>query len=136
VGIKDRINRAVKQREPFRPFAPAALEDQAPKWFVDAPNDMTPFMTTVCTVPENRQAALAAVNHGGTARVQTVTKERAPALAEVLTHLATKTDVPVVLLTSLNGPGEPIVATGDDAIGFFLQHPVDSMVIDDLLLTK
>ena len=72
----------VKQREPFRPFAPAVPAEAAADYFPEAPNDMTPFMTTVCPVASRRAAALPSVVHvDGTARVQTVTAASAPDLA-------------------------------------------------------
>lgn len=131
--VRDKLNRVVKQREPFRPFAPAVLADAAAPWF-GAPDDLTPFMTTVRPVsgPD-----LAAVTHvDGTARVQTVTATAAPALHAVLTALAAGGRAPVVLNTSMNGPGEPIVARAADVLGFLLAHPIDGVVIDDALITR
>ena len=130
-NVRERLNVVVKKREPFRPFAPAVLLEHAGAYFEDAPNDMTPFMTTTCPVRD--PARLAAVTHvDGSARVQTVTDTSAPFLAAVLRKLA----IPVALNTSLNGPGEPIVASAVDALGFFCAHPVDTMVIGDLVLER
>jgi carbamoyltransferase len=135
VDTRERINRVIKRREPFRPFAPAVSTLAAPAWFEGAPNDMTPFMTTVCDVRERE--ALAAVTHvDGTARVQTVDAASAPDLAEVLLAFERHASRPVLLNTSLNGAGEPIVSTATDAIAFFLGHAVDAMIVGDLLLER
>ncbi len=137
VAVRERLNRVIKKREPFRPFAPAILESEASAFFEGAPNDMTSFMTTVCPVRvEHREHLVAATHVDGTARVQTVTAASAPLLFAVLAELARLSHDPVVVNTSLNGPGEPIVASGNDALAFFCAHPVDAMVIGDLLLTR
>lgn len=132
-GMRERLNRVVKRREPFRPFAPAALEGEAAELFEGAPNDMTPFMTTVCRVRDEARDRLGAVTHvDGTARAQTVTEASSPELFGLLGALARGGAPPVVLNTSLNGPGEPICASGADALAFFLAHPVDDLVVGDL----
>src|SRR5262249_36489286 len=106
-ATRDRLNRVVKRREPFRPFAPAVLRDRAGQWFGEAENDMAPFMTTVGTVRSDRRAELGAVTHvDGTARVQTVTQTSAPDLFAILERLDSLTGTPVALNTSLNGNGE------------------------------
>ena len=136
-AVRERLNRVIKRREPFRPFAPAVLAERASELFEEAPNDMTPFMTTVCPVRELARGRLAAVTHvDGTARLQTVTHASAPFLHDVLAAVAKMTDTPVVLNTSLNGPGEPIVASATDALGFFMAHPADVMVLGDLMLER
>ncbi|HEY4242248.1 MAG TPA: carbamoyltransferase N-terminal domain-containing protein [Kofleriaceae bacterium] len=131
---RERLNRAIKRREPFRPFAPAVLADRAAEFFGDAPNDMTPFMTTVCPTRDDR---LAAVRHvDGSARVQTVTDASAPELAAVLRALDAATGLPIALNTSFNGAGEPIIANEIDALGFLASHPIDALVLGDLLITR
>jgi carbamoyltransferase len=135
--VRERLNRVIKRREPFRPFAPAVPADRAHEWFLDAPNDLTPFMTTVCRVRDDARPRLAAVTHvDGSARVQTVTATSAPFLDGVLAAVGKGSELPVVLNTSLNGPGEPIVASATDALGFFVSYPVDAMLIGDLLLVR
>jgi carbamoyltransferase len=134
-GVRERLNRVIKKREPFRPFAPAVLASRAADLFDGAPNDMTPFMTTVCPVRDARRADVrAAVHADGSARVQTVSP--GDALAPLLTELARRGLPPVVLNTSLNGPREPIAASATDAIAFFLAHPVDALVVGDALVTR
>ena len=134
---RERLNRAIKRREPFRPFAPAVLAERAAEYFEGAPDHMTPFMTTVCPIASAHRDTLAAVRHvDGTARVQTVTASAAPQLHAILHALAARTGVPIVLNTSFNGAGEPIVGSETDALAFLLSHPIDGLVIDDLLITK
>jgi carbamoyltransferase len=98
---------------------------------------MTPFMTTVRGIRPGREGALGAVRHvDGSARLQTVTEGSAPTLHRVLQEVERHTGVPAVLNTSLNGPGEPIVAGAADALGFFLAHPVDALLLGDLLFER
>jgi carbamoyltransferase len=94
-------------------------------------------MTSVCDVlPQHRQA-LAGVTHAdGTARVQTVGANANSLLFRVLSSLERRTNVPVVLNTSLNGPGEPIVAHATDALGFLSAHAIDGLVIEDCLFRR
>jgi carbamoyltransferase len=135
--MRERINRVVKEREPFRPFAPSVLAERASAYFEHAPSDMTPFMTTVCPVRPERRGELGAVTHvDGSARVQTVTAGSAPVLHALLGHVEAQTGLPVVLNTSLNGRGDPICGSADDALGFFIGHPVDVLVVDDVIIEK
>ena len=132
VSTRERLNRIVKRREPFRPFAPAVTEAAAARYFSDAPNDMTPFMTTVSDVLPEARAALAAVTHvDGTARVQTATPESCALLAEILDQLARESGAPIALNTSLNAAGEPIVAHAADALAFLASHTIDALVIEN-----
>jgi carbamoyltransferase len=131
--VRERLNRAIKRREPFRPFAPAVLDAHAAALFEGAPSDLTPFMTTVCPARE-AHAMPAAVHVDGSARVQTVGP--GGELAPLLEELARRGHPPVVLNTSLNGPREPIAASATDAIGFFLAHPVDALVVGDVVLSR
>jgi carbamoyltransferase len=134
-SVGERLNRIVKEREPFRPFAPAVLAPHASAMFDGAPDDMTPFMTTVCRVrPEAREAMEAAVHVDATARVQTVSDDGE--LAPLLAQLSKRGHPPVVLNTSLNGRREPIAASATDAVAFFLAHPVDALVVGDVIVTR
>lgn len=129
---RDRINRAIKRREPFRPFAPSVLATQAASAFDDAPSELTRFMTTVCRV---RDPALGAVTHeDGTARTHTV--EGDGLLARVLEARLARGEKPIVLNTSLNGRGEPICAGAEDALGFLLSHPIDALYIEDVAIER
>ena len=136
-ATRDRLNKLIKEREPFRPFAPAVLSERTAESFAADPDDMSPFMTTVAPVRPEARDRLGAVTHeDGTARLQTVEASRAPELHAVLTALAALGHDPIVLNTSLNGAGEPIVASGEDALAFWLRHPVDALVIDDLVIER
>lgn len=134
IGIRETLNRAIKERENFRPFAPIVRSEDAARFFDDAPNDMTPQMTTVCTVHEHARAALPAVTHvDGTARVQTVASTDFHLL---LSSMARRTDTPVLLNTSMNGRHEPICSSAEDVIGFMASHRVHAAFVEDLLITK
>ncbi len=137
VEMRERLNRVIKKREPFRPFAPAVRREAAGNWFTEFDNDMTPFMTTTAGVVAGREKDLGAVTHvDGTARVQTVTAESAPDFHVLLGEIEARRGAPLVLNTSLNGNGEPIVASEADALGFFMSHPVDAMLVQDVLFTR
>ncbi|HEU4728363.1 MAG TPA: carbamoyltransferase C-terminal domain-containing protein, partial [Kofleriaceae bacterium] len=136
-GSRERLNRAIKRREPFRPFAPAVLRDRAATYFDGAPSDLTPFMTTVCPIREAHREQLASVRHvDGSARVQTVDPASAPELAGVLAALDRTIGMPIALNTSFNGAGEPIIASEIDALGFLISHPIDALVVGDLVITR
>ena len=135
VEVKERINRVIKRREPFRPFAPMVLEGAAAAYFRAFAPRLAPFMTTVAEVRVEAREKLAAVTHvDGSARVQTVSA--GSLCGEVLTRVGAETGVPVLLNTSLNGQGEPIVATEADAVAFFLAHPVDALIIADVVISR
>jgi carbamoyltransferase len=136
-ATRERLNRLIKEREPFRPFAPAVLSERTSDYFTAGPDDMTPFMTTTARVRDDMVARLGAVTHqDGTARLQTVEARRAPELHAVLTALADRGEDPVVLNTSLNGAGEPIVAAAEDALAFWLRHHVDALILGDLVIER
>lgn len=134
---RERLNRAIKRREPFRPFAPAVLRDRAATYFEGAPSDLTPFMTTVCPIAADHRERLASVRHvDGSARVQTVDETTAPELAAVLGALDRTIGMPIALNTSFNGAGEPIIGNEIDALGFLMSHPIDALVIGELVITR
>jgi carbamoyltransferase len=135
--VRERINRVIKQREEFRPFAPAVSVERASEFFVDSNNDMSPFMTTVCKVRDAHAESLHAVTHiDKSARVQTVSAESAPLLHDILAGVGKHNDMPIVLNTSLNGSGEPIAGTATDVLSFFARHPIDALLIGDLMIER
>lgn len=137
IQVKERLNRAIKRREPFRPFAPAVLAEKSIEWFEGPPDSMTPFMTTVRPVHSHARELLAAVTHvDGSARVQTVTNSSSPALYSILQKLGEQRGLPMVLNTSQNGAGEPIVAVAKDAIAFFMAHGTDGLLVEDVWIEK
>lgn len=128
---KERLNRVVKHREPYRPFAPAVLNEEFSGYFHGAPDHMTPFMTTVRDVRSD--AKLPSVTHrDGTARVQSVAADTP--FGAVLTQLRGRGLPPMVLNTSLNDAGEPIVLSEMDALLFFAQSEVDALIVEDVLV--
>ena len=118
---KDRVN-AIKQRELFRPFAPAVLENHAQEHF-DMPTSTSPYMQFVAKV--RRPDLFPAITHvDGTARVQTVAHNENPTLHALLSRFFDQTGCPMLLNTSLNIKGEPLVNTWDDARRFSEMHNV------------
>ncbi|MEM9190189.1 MAG: carbamoyltransferase N-terminal domain-containing protein [Myxococcota bacterium] len=137
IDTRERINRRVKGREPFRPFAPATIADEAAAYYTGAPNDLTRFMTTVCEVTERGKAVAAATTHvDGSARVQTTTENSAPVLHAILEARHRAGLPPVLLNTSLNGPGEPIAADGPAALATFLSRPFDALLVEDVMIRR
>jgi carbamoyltransferase len=135
---KDRVNRLVKSRESFRPFAPAAPQEDAPRLFeLDLPASAYRFMTIVTRVRHEYRDLLPAVTHiDGSARLQTVARSTSPFFHAVLRRFGELTGVPVLLNTSLNNNREPIVATPEDAIRFLLTSGVDCLLMGDLIIRR
>jgi len=133
--MKDIVNTKIKFRERFRPFAPSALEEYAGEYFeCCAPN---PFMTQVYPVREEKQATIPAVTHvDGTARVQTVSKSTNPLYWNLIHAFYHLTGVPIVLNTSFNVKGQPIVNTPLEAVDMFLNTQIDAIVCGSYLVMK
>jgi carbamoyltransferase len=135
-GIKDRLNREVKFREGFRPFAPSVLEEKAAEWFL-SPRP-SPFMLLTFPVRPERRAEVPGVVHvDGSARIQTVGRE--PELLpfrRLIEAFAARTGVPLVLNTSFNVRGEPIVRTPAEALACFDRSGLDVLVIGNRVLGK
>jgi carbamoyltransferase len=129
-GGRERLNR-LKRREPFRPFAPAILEERAGDWFVEG--GASPFMLQVWRFRRDKMSQVPAVLHAdGTGRVQTVRRGRFRQLIEAFER---RTGIPMLLNTSFNLQGEPIVETPEDAVRTFRAAPLDALVMGDLLIT-
>lgn len=136
-GIAKRLNLRTKRREAFRPFAPAVVAEDASDWFVDP--GRSPYMGFVARVrpPEEIGVALPAVTHvDGTARVQTVEASASPFFHGLLRAFERITSVPVLLNTSFNVRGEPIVRTVEDAYRCFMTTDIDILVVEDALLHR
>jgi carbamoyltransferase len=131
--ISNRLNRTVKFREDFRPFAPAVLEEEAANWFVDA--RPSPFMLlTFQAKPGVREKVPGIVHVDGSARVQTVPADGP--LRGVVEGFFKRTGVPMVLNTSFNVRGEPIVRTPGEAIAVFERGAMDLLVLEDRVVAK
>lgn len=132
--MQERLN-DIKDREDFRPVAPVVLEEKAQEWFKNA--NVSPFMLFVFDVQEDKANKIPAVRHvDGTARIQTINREQNPPYYDLLKAFNERTGVPVLVNTSFNTRGEPIVLTPRDAIECFWTSPLDALVIGPFLLTK
>ena len=133
--MQDLLNERIKFRESFRPFAPSVLLEHATDYFdLSCPS---PYMLLVAQATAARASEIPAVVHvDGTARVQTVTREENGLYYDLVEEFYRLTGVPVVLNTSFNVRGMPIVETPDDAIEMFLDTPMDVLVLDHHLIVK
>ncbi|MEM2121954.1 MAG: carbamoyltransferase [Candidatus Woesearchaeota archaeon] len=136
--MKDILNERVKHRESFRPFAPTVLEEYANDYFeINNKNKKWPFMLFVFSVRKNKQKIIPAVTHvDGTARIQTVSKEENPLYYDLIKEFYKITKIPVVLNTSFNVRGEPIVMSPKDALETFLKTGIDYLVIGNYFISK
>jgi carbamoyltransferase len=135
--IKDIINLRVKHREPFRPFAPMVLESAANELFEMGKLPISPFMTFVVPVREEYREKIPGATHvDGTSRVQTVSDEQNPLVADLLREVERTTGVPCLINTSFNVAGEPIVCSPADAVNCFLGTEIDCLVLGRLLIRK
>lgn len=132
--MQARLNE-IKDREDFRPVAPVVLAEEAGDWFVDAGS--SPFMLFVHDVRPDRVERIPAVRHvDGTARIQTIARAQHPLYYDLLAEFHRLTGVPVLVNTSFNTRGEPIVCTPRDALECFWTSPLDALVIGPFLLEK
>jgi carbamoyltransferase len=132
--MQQRLN-DIKDREDFRPVAPAVLEEAAAEWFVGA--ERAPFMLFVFEVAPAKAHLIPAVRHvDGTARVQTVGAHEQPRYYEVLKAFERRTGVPVLVNTSFNSRGEPVVCTPRDALESFWSTPLDALAIGSFIIEK
>jgi carbamoyltransferase len=133
-AMKDRLN-AIKGREEFRPVAPAVLEERCADYF--EPAAPSPFMLFITNVRPEAAGSIPAVRHvDGTARIQTVSPEHAPAFHALIEAFARRTGVPVIVNTSFNTAGRPIVCTPEDAIECFASSPLDALAMGPFLVRK
>jgi carbamoyltransferase len=156
------MNLKIKFRESFRPFAPCVLQEEAHRWFGLEPGQESPYMLLVAPVLEARRRAVSeeeratmaadpdlrhrvnvvrseipAVTHVDySARIQTVDAERNPRLWQLLKTFFKTTGCPVLVNTSFNVRGEPIVCTPEDAYRCFLGTEMDALVLEDVILLK
>lgn len=134
-GMKDALNRRVKGREAYRPFAPVIPLNRVMEWFEHSV--ASPYMSFALPWRASRRTDVPAVVHeDGTGRLQTVCPDSAPWMQDVVTEFEKLTQVPVVLNTSFNIMGKPIVDTVEDAVAMLLTSGLDGVLVDDLLIEK
>ena len=133
--MKDRVNKAVKFRESWRPFAPAVLAEAAHEYFETAHH--SPFMILTAQVRPEKRARIPAVTHvDGSARPQTVEASVNPLFHRLTSEFHRRTGVPVVMNTSFNLRGEPIVCSVPDALRTFFTSGMDALIIGSFLIDK
>jgi len=137
--IKEIVNTKIKFREPFRPFAPVVMEDRAHEYF-STPNldkQYPPrYMLMVSEIPQDKWDKIQAVCHNGTGRLQSVREEWNSGYYNLIKKFDEATGVPVLLNTSYNLRGEPIVTTPQEAINTFAASDIDQLVMGPFLVKK
>lgn len=138
-AMKEVVNTKIKFREPFRPFAPVILRDRAAEYF-DYPgvqeHEAPRYMLMVSPIKPEKQDSIQAVCHQGTGRLQTIERETNPRYYGVIERFGQLTGVPVVLNTSFNLRGEPIVTSPRDAWNTFQNSDIDMLVLNSFLVRK
>ena len=133
--MKEVVNSKIKFREPYRPFAPSVLEEDAHLYF--AHEGPSPYMLFVCPVKEGMREKIPAVTHvDGSARIQTVSRKTNPRYWNLISEFKTLTGVGLVLNTSFNVKGEPIVCTPEEAVRCFLNTEMDYLVMGRYLCSR
>jgi carbamoyltransferase len=132
--MKETLNRRIKHREIFRPFAPSILAEKTGEWFTKS--YPSPFMNLAYSVHAEKRDKIPAPTHvDGTGRLQTVTRAANPRYHALISEFARQTGVPVVLNTSFND-NEPIVCRPQEALDCFLRTQMDALVLGDILITR
>jgi carbamoyltransferase len=133
-GMQARLN-DIKDREDFRPVAPVVTEEDAGKWFCDA--GYAPFMLFTFDVRPEMADRIPAVRHvDGSARVQTVSRDQNDLYYDLLQAFKRRTGIPILVNTSFNTRGEPLVCTPRDAVESFWTSPLDALVIGSFIVEK
>lgn len=133
--MKATLNHKVKYRESFRPFAPSILHEHGAEWFLDYQD--SPYMErTLRWRPEVQERVPAVVHQNGTGRLQSVTAARNPLYHALISEFNALTGVPVLLNTSFNVMGKPIIHSVEDAVAVFYTTGLDVLVVGDLLVEK
>ena len=134
-NIKDRINKTVKYRETFRPFAPSILDNRVKDFFENYQDSK--FMEKTIKVKKNKRKILPGVTHCDyTARLQTVKKNNNPLFYNLIDEFDKITNVPIVINTSLNYKGDPMCCSVDDALHTFYLSGLDNIIIGNFLISK
>jgi len=137
--MKEIVNTKIKYREPFRPFAPVIVRERSPEYF-DYPDvakhDTPRYMLMVAPIKEDKQDEIHAVNHEGTGRLQSIDRETNQRYYDVVNQFGEATGTPVVLNTSFNLRGEPIVNTPREAFNTFRNSDIDILVLGSHIVRK
>ena len=137
--MKEIVNTKIKFREPFRPFAPVVLRERAPEYF-DYPqvaeHDSPRYMLMVAPIKNDKQDEIHAVNHEGTGRLQSIDRATNARYYDIVKTFGEATGVPVVLNTSFNLRGEPIVNTPREAYNTFRNSDIDMLVLGSHIVRK
>jgi carbamoyltransferase len=134
---RDKINQIIKFRESFRPFAPAILNEKKEDFFLIRKNETANFMEKVFLIKNKMHNKIPAVTHiDGSGRLQTVEKTTNPKFYDLIKEFFNITSIPILINTSFNLNGEPIVCTPQDAIRTFNTSGLDMLVIGDFIISK
>ena len=137
--MKEIVNTKIKFREPFRPFAPVVLRERAPEYF-DYPqvaeHDSPRYMLMVAPIKNDKQDEIHAVNHEGTGRLQSIDRATNARYYDIVKTFGEATGVPIVLNTSFNLRGEPIVNTPREAYNTFRNSDIDMLVLGSHIVRK
>ena len=129
------LNKKIKLREEFRPFAPIVLKENVADFFEF--EGESPYMLYACKVKKNKKNLIPAVVHlDDTARIQTVTSKENPRIYKLIKKFKKKTKIPILINTSFNIKNEPIVETPDNALNCFLNTNIDALFLEDYLIEK
>jgi carbamoyltransferase len=135
--MRDRINAMVKKREAFRPFAPAVSVEEASRWFEMAPGVELPYMIMTVDVRPEHRSALPAITHvNGSARVQTVSAKDNAEFHQLLRAVGATTGREMVLNTSFNVKGQPIVDTPEEALQTFLGTGIEYLFLEEICVKR
>jgi len=132
--MQDIVNQKIKFRESFRPFAPTVLFDKTFEYFeLDC---QSPYMLLVTKVRENKRVIPAVTHIDGSSRVQTITREDNPLYYDLIKEFFNLTEIPILINTSFNVRGEPIVCTPEDSYTCFMRTRMDNLVIGNFIMNK
>ena len=132
--MRDVINRKIKMREGFRPFAPSVLEDQVSEWFeLDRPS---PYMLLVAPVRAGKTPLPSITHVDNSARIQTISRDQDALYYDLIAQFGQRTGVPVLINTSMNVRGEPMVCTADDTYRCFMRTGMDALVVGSFVMLK
>ena len=136
ITIRDRVNK-LKGRELFRPVAPSVLKEYAHDFFENSNSNLDPYMLKVTYVKDIKKELIEGVVHvDGTARIQTVTKEQNPKYHDLIYEFYKLTGIPLIINTSFNAAGDPIVESVTDAINSFLKMNLDGLVCNNVYIER